>query len=119
VDLNAKKKEKKTPKPRKPKTATASTSRAAKAKTRAKASSVKPDSDVEEETQLPIVFNLVDDDACVPSTEIRDPPQREMKRRRTVGDDDELPIFAPEPDLAIAHKQRAALVSSSKKRKTI
>jgi hypothetical protein len=123
VDSKAKKKvkkEKETPKPaeKKSKNATASTSRAAqskgkgKGKGRARASSVKPGSDAEEEGELASIIDLVDGDddaAWTPSTEIRDLPPRQSKRRHP-GDDDELPVFAAE-----LH----AGPSSSKRRKTI
>ncbi|KAJ6491829.1 hypothetical protein C8R47DRAFT_442519 [Mycena vitilis] len=106
LDSNAKKKEKPvkkekaTPKPRgRPKNATASTSKAAKGKGRAKAASVKADSDCDEECPQ-IILIEDDDEAWVPSTVIRDPlPLREPKRRRcTVDDEDELPVFMPGPE---------------------
>ncbi|KAJ7821131.1 VRR-NUC domain-containing protein [Mycena olivaceomarginata] len=128
VDSKAKKKvkvkkEKETPKPaeKKSKNATASTSRAAqgkgkgKGKGRARASSVKPGSDAEEEGELPSIIDLVDGDddaAWTPSTEIRDLPPRQSKRRHP-GDDDELPVFAAELELEHAGP------SSLKRRKTI
>ncbi|KAJ7668675.1 VRR-NUC domain-containing protein [Mycena polygramma] len=125
------KKEKATPKPRgRPKNATASTSKAAKGKGRAKTASVKADSDCEEEECPQFIVIEDDDEAWVPSTVIRDPlPPREPKRRRcTVDDDDELPVFMPGPEpLGTPHQpplisfQRPTdtFTTPSKKRRTM
>ncbi|KAJ6593456.1 VRR-NUC domain-containing protein [Mycena capillaripes] len=129
-DSKSKKKVKETPKPHpRSKNATASSSRGAKGKARARAPSVKPDSDVEEGGQLPIPIVIDDDDeAWIPSTEIRDslPAREPTRRRRAV--DDELPVFLPAPEAEVIsappHLPGSALkrhaessTSSSKKRK--
>ncbi|KAF8178661.1 hypothetical protein K438DRAFT_1681003 [Mycena galopus ATCC 62051] len=115
-----KKAKKETPKPSgKPRNATASASRASKGKGRARAASVDSNCEGEEESQLPVIIDLVDDDddAWTPSTETPIPPSRATKRRRsTVADDDELPIFAPELE---ADPSAGTFASTSKRRKTI
>ncbi|KAF7351105.1 Fanconi-associated nuclease [Mycena sanguinolenta] len=102
----------KTPKPRAKRSTTASTSRATKGKARARAASPDGDSDGEEERQLPPSTNLTDDeDAWTPSTEIHNPPPRNMKRRRATVQNDELPVFSTPP-----HPEET---SPAKKRRTI
>ncbi|KAJ6631580.1 VRR-NUC domain-containing protein [Mycena sp. CBHHK59/15] len=124
----------KTPRPR-GRSARASTSKRkgeGEAETSPAASGDEPESG--DGIDIPIIVPTDDDEAWMPSTEIREAlPSYGMKRRGRTEDDDEMPLFGfpPPPEsistrhpLAIArkwpnHRAEVFLESPSKKRKTI